>query len=124
MRKKLEPRFPESLQKLKCAIRAYGNNAELARRSGLSVATITNLTKEKDSTRFPWAQTVEVLWQVLSPPEVIPQRATQLVSTDKKQAATSQVSGRRTRRYGKSSHVRASVRLIARPVRVQIGKPF
>jgi transcriptional regulator with XRE-family HTH domain len=111
LRKEIKPRFPESLEKLRLAVRAYGNNARLARLTEVSALTISKIAD--GTTRFPWAQTVEAIWQVLEEPKSLQQPVQKERQPE-----------RRKDRAGKRQYGYVPKRTRVRRYQVRVGKPF
>ena len=63
MKQERQPRFIEENRKLRQAILRYGDNAKLARESGVTRGTIERIAIAR--TKFPWFQTVHALRLVL-----------------------------------------------------------
>lgn len=70
MKQERQPRFIEENRKLRQAILRYGDNAKLARESGVCRGTIDRITDK--ITKFPWFQTVHALRLVLDRQFVLP----------------------------------------------------
>ena len=63
MKKKLKPRFPGLIKKLQRDVIKFGDNRRLARESGVGIQTVERIAL--GDSKFPWAQTVLAIRQVL-----------------------------------------------------------